>query len=69
MNTHTVPVVIEAPRSDACPYCGKVDPQPETHLRAGRCAAEQPQRRIPEWVQRAQAGLLVRKDMTGAVTA
>lgn len=26
-------------------------------------------RRIPEWVQRAQAGQLVRKDMTGTVAA
>lgn len=27
------------------------------------------ERRIPEWVKRAQAGQLVRKDMTGTVAA
>lgn len=34
-----------------------------------RKATPPPVKHVPEWIRRAQAGQLVRKDMTGAVAA
>jgi hypothetical protein len=48
MTTRTVRVRIIVPRrtladrilGDRCPYCGKRDRRPTSHISAGRCSAE-----------------------------